>query len=214
VVRDSAKEVEGAVKAIRLKRMCEDEYRTYRDAAVRGYAEDKQCSGDWVSQPLWTMNGGSLMAVFMKLAATIASVFLLCAVTSRAMADAVLIPLDGSDKSVKPADFGYQVNMSIVNRQAVIRILLSEDAAKSFGFGRLTLTKGHKAVVETTLGLDRHADGKKGVLTLKLDAESIDGGELILWSADIKGQPPVINFGGFRLSIQTVLAQAREAAGK
>jgi hypothetical protein len=154
------------------------------------------------------------MAVFIKLAATIASVFLLCVVTSRAMADAVLISLDGSDKSVKPADFGYQINTLMVNRQAVIRILLSEDAAKSFGFGRLTLTKGTKAVVETTLGLDGHADAKKGVLTLKLDPESIDGGELILWSADIKGQPPVHNFGGFRLSIQTLLAQARRAAGK
>jgi hypothetical protein len=42
----------------------------------------------------------------------------------------------------------------------------------------------------------------------------IDGGELILWSADIKGQPGVINFGGFRLSIPTLLAQAKEAEAK
>jgi hypothetical protein len=149
---------------------------------------------------------------FMKLA--IASILVLCALAPRALADAVLIPLDGSDKTVKPSDFGYKINTRTVNRQVIIQILLSEDAAKSFGFGRLRLTKGKKAVVETTLGLDRHADGKKGVLTLKLDPEVIDGGELILWSADIKGQPVVINFGGFRLSIQTLLAQAKEAEAK
>jgi hypothetical protein len=34
-------EVDGVVKAIRLERMCEDEYRAYRDAAVGGYADDK-----------------------------------------------------------------------------------------------------------------------------------------------------------------------------
>ena len=48
--------VEEAVKAIRLKRMCEDEYRTYRDAAARGYAEDKQRSGDWVSRDALTLS--------------------------------------------------------------------------------------------------------------------------------------------------------------
>ena len=48
--------VEEAVKAIRLKRMCEDEYRTYRDAAVRGYAEDKQRCGDWVSRDALTLS--------------------------------------------------------------------------------------------------------------------------------------------------------------
>jgi ribosomal protein S18 acetylase RimI-like enzyme len=52
----STAEVERAVKAIRLKRMCEDEYRTFRDAAVRGYAEDKQRSGDWVSRDAWTLS--------------------------------------------------------------------------------------------------------------------------------------------------------------
>jgi ribosomal protein S18 acetylase RimI-like enzyme len=46
----------GSVKAIRLKRMCEDEYRTYRDAAVRGYAEDKQRSRDWVSRDALTLS--------------------------------------------------------------------------------------------------------------------------------------------------------------
>src|SRR5262249_59618645 len=48
--------VEGAVKAIRLKRMGEDEYRTYRDAAAQGYAVDKQRSGDWVSRDALTLS--------------------------------------------------------------------------------------------------------------------------------------------------------------
>jgi GNAT superfamily N-acetyltransferase len=44
------------VKAIRLKRMGEDEYRTYRDAAVRWYADDKQRSGDWVGCDALTLS--------------------------------------------------------------------------------------------------------------------------------------------------------------
>ena len=44
------------MKAIRLKRMGEDEFRTYRDASVRGYAEDKLRSGDWVSRDALTLS--------------------------------------------------------------------------------------------------------------------------------------------------------------
>ena len=44
------------MKAIRLKRMGEDEFRTYRDASVRGYAEDKQQSGDWGSRDALTLS--------------------------------------------------------------------------------------------------------------------------------------------------------------
>ena len=44
------------MKAIRLKRMGEEEYRAYRDAAVRGYAEDKQRSADWVSRDALTLS--------------------------------------------------------------------------------------------------------------------------------------------------------------
>jgi ribosomal protein S18 acetylase RimI-like enzyme len=44
------------VKAIRLKRMTEDEYPTYRDAAVRGYAEDKLRSGDWAGRDALTLS--------------------------------------------------------------------------------------------------------------------------------------------------------------
>jgi ribosomal protein S18 acetylase RimI-like enzyme len=35
--------------------MGEDEYRTFRDASVRGYAEDKQRSGDWASRDALTL---------------------------------------------------------------------------------------------------------------------------------------------------------------
>jgi GNAT superfamily N-acetyltransferase len=52
----SAVEAEWAVKAIRLKRMGEDEYRAYRDAAVRDYAADKQRSGDWVGRDALTLS--------------------------------------------------------------------------------------------------------------------------------------------------------------
>lgn len=44
------------MKAIQLKQMCEDEYSTYRDAAVRWYAEDKQRSGDWLSRDALTLS--------------------------------------------------------------------------------------------------------------------------------------------------------------
>lgn len=44
------------MKAIRLKRMSEDEYPTYRDAAVRGYAGDKQRSGDWPGRDALTLS--------------------------------------------------------------------------------------------------------------------------------------------------------------
>src|SRR6516165_12673221 len=55
-INGSTAELEAAVKAIRLKRMGEDEFRTYRDAAVRGYAEDKLRSGDWVSRDALTLS--------------------------------------------------------------------------------------------------------------------------------------------------------------
>jgi ribosomal protein S18 acetylase RimI-like enzyme len=52
----SAAPVEDVVKAIRLRRMCENEFCTYRDAAVRWYAEDKQRSGDWSSRDALTLS--------------------------------------------------------------------------------------------------------------------------------------------------------------
>jgi ribosomal protein S18 acetylase RimI-like enzyme len=44
------------MKAIRLKRMGEDEYHTYRDFAIRWYAEDKQRSGDWPGPDALTLS--------------------------------------------------------------------------------------------------------------------------------------------------------------
>jgi ribosomal protein S18 acetylase RimI-like enzyme len=44
------------MNAIRLERMGEDEFRAYRDAAARGYAEDKQRSGDWAGRDALTLD--------------------------------------------------------------------------------------------------------------------------------------------------------------
>src|SRR6478735_2837630 len=52
----STADVERPVKAIRLRPMCEDEYRTFRDASVRGYADDKVRSGDWASRDALTLS--------------------------------------------------------------------------------------------------------------------------------------------------------------
>jgi hypothetical protein len=82
-----------------------------------------------------------------------------------------------------------------VGRRVVIRFTLTKDVAKSFSIARLTLTKGGEAVVETTLGLDRHAGDKKGLLTLTLAPEAIDGGAMVIGSREIKGQPLFLNFG-------------------
>jgi ribosomal protein S18 acetylase RimI-like enzyme len=43
-------EAEGALRAIQLKRMGEDEFRTYQTAAVRDYAGDKVRTGDWAER--------------------------------------------------------------------------------------------------------------------------------------------------------------------
>jgi hypothetical protein len=153
------------------------------------------------------------MAHLAKLAGIVATVFVLHAVTPRVRADAVLIPLDGSGKTIKPSDFGYQIDTFAVNRRVIIQIVLTEDAAKSFGSGRLTLTKAGETVVETTLGLDS-AGAKKGLLKVTLDPQVIDGGELVIFSGEIKGQPVLGNFGGFRLSIEALLAQAKKAGDK
>jgi hypothetical protein len=153
------------------------------------------------------------MVGFAKLATVVTAVLVLCAVSRRAMADAVLVPLDGSNKTVKPSDFGYDIDVSSTNRRAIIQIVLTKEAAKSFGHGSLKLTKSDETIVETTLGLD-YAGDEKGLLKITLDDRAIDGGELIIWSGLIQGQPFLRNFGGFRLSIKTLLDQAHEASGK
>jgi hypothetical protein len=153
------------------------------------------------------------MARFAKLPVVVASVLALGALAQNAWADAFLVPLDGSDKTLKPSDFGYKIDTFTVNRRVVIQIVLTEDAARSFGSGQLKLTNAGETVVETTLGLDS-AGAKKGLLKVTLDPKAVDGGELVIWSRPIEGQPPLKNFGGFRLSIKMLLAQAKEAEGK
>jgi hypothetical protein len=173
----------------------------------------EQVESNAIFQLFWSMNGGSLMARFANVVAFVTSVLVLSAVIPIARADAVLIPLDGSDKAVKPSDFGYKIVTFTANRRVIIQIVLTEDAAKSFGSGQLTLTKAGETVVETTLGLDS-AGAKKGLLKVTLDPQAIDGGELVIWSGFIQGQPPLKNFGGFRLSIKTLLANAKGAEAK
>ena len=153
------------------------------------------------------------MAVFTKLTAIVISAFVLCASTPSARADAVFVTLDGSDKSVKPSDYGYKIDMFTVNRHVIIQIVLTEDATKQFGHGDLALTKDGEAVVETTLGLD-DGGAKRGLLKITLDPQAIDGGELTIWSGPINEKPSFPNFGGFRLSIKTLLAHAKEAGGR
>jgi len=90
-------------------------------------------------------------------------------------------------------------------KRVEIYIELTPDAAKEFGSGELTLTKGGKTVVETLVALAKDDKGK-GTLKIALDREAVDGGELLIWSGHIKDAPPVKNFGGFRLSIADLLA--------
>ena len=80
-----------------------------------------------------------------------------------------------------------------------IRLVLTEEAAKSFRFGRLTLTKGEQTVVETTLGLEgiQKASDSKRLLTVTFLAGAVDDGELVIWSDAIKGQPLHQGWGGF-----------------
>jgi hypothetical protein len=156
------------------------------------------------------MKGESPMARWAKLAAVVASVFVLCVQPPCARAEHVFIPLDGSDKAVKPSDFGYKIDTFTVNRQVIIQIVLTGDAAESFGHAWLTLTKTGETVVETTLGMWSHWPNR-GLLKMTIDPRAIDGGELLIWSSEIKGKPLVKNVGGFRLSIKRLLTQAKEA---
>lgn len=128
----------------------------------------------------------------------------LCGVAS-AWADANHVPLDGSDKTVNPADFGYRIEFTRSNSRVDVRIFLTAPAAKSFTDGRLQLTKNGISVVDTVVGLQKRNHDAEGVLELRLDMGMIDDGELILWAAPIERQPIIKNFGGFRISIKQLL---------
>jgi hypothetical protein len=160
------------------------------------------------------------MARFEKLLAFVVAVLAWGEVASQARADLHFIPLDGSDGTVKPEEYGYQVDAYRSGRGngcVTIRLILTEAAARSFRFGRLTLTKGEQTMMESTLGLEgiqRTSDNRR-LLTVTFAAEVIDDGELLIWSDEIQGQPVRRTgwggFGGFRLSIRTMLGQLKAA---
>ena len=70
-----------------------------------------------------------------------------------ASADANLITLTG--KGSKPAEYGYTIRTVESGKKVEIYLELTPDAAKEFGGGELTLTKGGKTVVETTVTITR-----------------------------------------------------------
>ncbi len=127
--------------------------------------------------------------------------------SSMAFADANLITLGGKDS--KPADFGYSIHRVESGKMVTITLELTPPAAKAFGGGELTLTRDGKTIVETNVALGKDNTGK-GTLKFTLDPQAVDGGELLIWSGFIEGAPPIINFGGFRLSIATLLSREVE----
>jgi hypothetical protein len=141
---------------------------------------------------------------------TLLAVALVLGSAAPALADANLIVIDGSDKNVKPADFGYTVRTIVVGKKVEIYLELTANAAKAFGHGELHLTKGGQTVVEAKVTIQKDQAGT-GVLKIALDPRAVDGGELEVWSGHIEGAPPVRNFGGFRLSIATLLAEPKDA---
>lgn len=120
-----------------------------------------------------------------------------------ARADAYLVPLTGK----VAANYGYTVRTVESGKKRLIFLELTSAAAKEFGRGELTLTKGGQTVIEATVTITKDAKGN-GVLKLTIDPTAIDGGELTIWSAPIDGAPLVKNFGGFRLSIADVLTNS------
>jgi hypothetical protein len=144
------------------------------------------------------------------------SALLLClALAPSVLADGFLVPLDGSDKSIKPADFGYEIKVGRSGEDVMIHILLNPEAAKKLSHADLKLTRsanpaGH---LETTLGLERDGD-QGGRMRLIFRSGMVDDGELILWSEPIERQPAIGRFAGFRISMGTLLANtATDGAG-
>jgi hypothetical protein len=68
-------------------------------------------------------------------------------------------------------------------------------------------------VVETTLGLD-DGGAKKGLLKISFDPRVIDGGELVIWSGEIKGQPLLVNFGGLPALDQDAAGSGKRGSGQ
>ena len=114
------------------------------------------------------------------------------------------VTIDGSDKNVKPGAFGYRIESATADGRVTVRIILNEEAVRSFGDAQLHLTKDGKTVLKTTLALQRAADNRSGTLELTLDKGTSEG-ELLLRSQPIAAAPAVKDFGGFRLSVKHLL---------
>jgi hypothetical protein len=126
---------------------------------------------------------------------------------SPAFADANLVTL--GPKGRLPSQYGYSVRTVEHGKKVTVYIELTPPAAKAFGRGEMTLTKGGQTVVEATVTIEKDGKGK-GMLKLTLDPNAIDGGDLTIWSGHIDGAPLVANFGGFRLSVADLLRWEEE----
>jgi hypothetical protein len=87
-----------------------------------------------------------------------------------------------------------------------INLNLYPAAAKHFGRADLNLSKS--GAIVAIFGLDRGPD-QGGHMRLTLDAEAVDGGELLIWSDWIEGRPANQSFGGFRISIAQLMQNAK-----
>ena len=137
-----------------------------------------------------------------------ATAVLLLALCASARGDAYHVPLDGSDRFNKPADFGYKVDAVIAGKKVTVRIELNEDALKAFQSASITLTWKGRHVSDRPLKVERAIGGKGGVIRFVLERSAVAGGHITIWSDMVKGQPPRRNFGGFYLSVEALLKNA------
>jgi ankyrin repeat protein len=144
-----------------------------------------------------------------KLQVGISALLLCLAFAPSVFADARLVPLDGSEKGIKPADFGYEIKLGRSGEDVMIHILLNPEAAKKFSHANLKLTSGESPAgrLEATLGLEPDAD-QGGRMRLAFRSGMLDDGELILWSEPFERPPAIGRFAGFRISIGTLLENA------
>jgi hypothetical protein len=141
-------------------------------------------------------------------AALPATAFVLLALSASARGDAYHVPLDGSDRFNKAADFGYKVDAVANGKKVTVRIELNEDALKAFQSANITLTGKGGHVSDRPLKVERAIGGKGGVIKFVLDRNAVDGGHITIWSDTVKGQPIRRNFGGFSLSVEALLKNA------
>src|SRR5262245_55674141 len=95
-------------------------------------------------------------------------------IVSQARAEPYFVPIDGSDQSYTPKDFGYKIATRTEAGRFHISIELDEAAAKAVRGAGLNFTKGDHVVVTTAVGLERTSGGKSAYLNLSLDPKLID----------------------------------------